>query len=298
MIKYKAFIKIVECGNFTRAAKELGYSQPGISHMIDALEKEFGFSLLLRNKDTITPTEDGRKILQYCYRLVQDEKELLETVDSINGLMSGTIRVGALNSLVLQFIPDVIVNFSRAFPDIEVMLREFASDEGMSALNDGRIDLLFSTDNLQKQMEFIPLFTDPICLIMHEEHPFTTMKRIPVNSLKSCDFIMPEEGWDDLARPLIDAIGSIPHIRHMTASDTASIALVSRGMGVFPISRLQTARLPDNVVWREFKEDFHRNMGIGLRSLKSAPPAQKEFVKVAQSAAEKITCYESQNINS
>ena len=61
MIKYKAFIKIVECGNFTRAAKELGYSQPGISHMIDALEKEFGFSLLLRNKDTITPTENGQR---------------------------------------------------------------------------------------------------------------------------------------------------------------------------------------------------------------------------------------------
>ena len=74
----------------------------------------------------------------------------------------------------------------------------------------------------------------------------------------------------------------------MTASDTASIVLVSKGMGVFPLSKLQTVLLPEHVVYREFKEDFRRNMGIGIHSLKAAPPAQKEFVKVAQKAAEKV----------
>lgn len=289
MIKYKAFIKIVEHGNFTKAAKELGYSQPGVSHMIDTLEKEFGFPLLQRNKNTITPTEDGKKILQYCYRLIQVEKEMLETVDSVNGLITGTIRIGTLNSMAVSFLPDILINFTKAYPNIEVTLKEFAVEDGGLALLNGEIDLFFGTDELPKSLDFILLFEDPICLIMHEDHPFASVDTLPVSFLKSCDFIMPEPGWDDLARPLLEAIGVVPHIKHMTASETVSIALVSQGIGVFPLSKLQTILLPEHVVYREFKEDFHRNMGIGIRSLKVASPAQKGFIKSAQKAAEKIS---------
>lgn len=287
MIKFKAFITVVEYGNFTKAAKVLGYSQPGVSHMIDSLEKEFGFPLLQRNKSTVTPTEDGKKILQYCYRLLQIEKEMMETVDAVNGLMTGTIRIGTLNSMAVSFLPDILINFTRAYPNIEVMLKEFAVEDGGQALLNGEIDLFFGTDKLSDRLEFIPLFNDPICLIMHEDHPFASVETLPVSFLKSCDFIMPQPGWDDLARPLIEAIGVVPHIKHTTASETVSIALVSQGIGVFPISKLQTMLLPSQVVYREFKEDFQRSMGIGIRSLKTAPPAQKEFVRAAKKAAEK-----------
>lgn len=43
--KYRAFIKVAESGSLTKAAKQLGYSQPGISHMVDSLETEMGFPL-------------------------------------------------------------------------------------------------------------------------------------------------------------------------------------------------------------------------------------------------------------
>ena len=42
MIKHKAFIRVVELGSLTKAAKELGYSQPGISYMLNTLEEEMG----------------------------------------------------------------------------------------------------------------------------------------------------------------------------------------------------------------------------------------------------------------
>ena len=83
--------------------------------------------------------------------------------------------------------------------------------------------------------------------------------------------------------PKVSASG---YIKHTTASETASIALVSHGIGVFPLSKLQTALLPDHVIYREFKEDFQRNMGIGIRSLKSVPPTQRAFVQATQMAAE------------
>ena len=77
LTKYRAFIKVVELGSLTKAAKQLGYSQPGISHMIDSLEAEMGFPLLIRNKDSIVPTESGKKILYYCHQIIKNEDSLL-----------------------------------------------------------------------------------------------------------------------------------------------------------------------------------------------------------------------------
>ncbi|MBQ9016316.1 MAG: LysR family transcriptional regulator [Firmicutes bacterium] len=288
MIKYKAFIEVAEKGNYTKAAKAMGYSQPGISHMIDTLEKEFGFPLLRREKNTIVPTNDGEKILHYCYRLLQDERELLETVDAIKGLMTGTIKAATLNSMAVDFLPEIVLNFTHAFSGINVVMHEFAIEDGIQAVLSGQMDLLFGTDGVPDTLDFIPLFTDPIGLIMREDHPFARYDRIPVGKLSSSDFIMPEVGWDDLARPLLDALDTPPNVRHYTASETASISLVSHGMGVFPFSKLQTKLLPANVTFREFQEGFYRNMGISLRSEKDASPAQREFIRFAKACAESL----------
>ena len=64
--KYMAFIKTVEYGSFTKAAKALSYSQPGISRMINDLEKEWKVSLLERSRLGVELTSDGMKILPYA----------------------------------------------------------------------------------------------------------------------------------------------------------------------------------------------------------------------------------------
>ncbi|MFR1804992.1 MAG: LysR family transcriptional regulator [Faecalispora jeddahensis] len=94
--KYRAFIKVAESGSLTKAAKQLGYSQPGISHMVDSLETEMGFPLLIRNKDKIVPTENGKKVLYYCYQIIKNETYLQETVSAINGLLEGYHQHGRL----------------------------------------------------------------------------------------------------------------------------------------------------------------------------------------------------------
>ena len=123
-IKYQAFIKAVELGSMSKAAEELGYSQPGISHMISSLEKELGFPLLIRKKDTLIPTENGRKILYYCYQIVKNENGLIDTAASINGLLTGEIRIGALNSMLVDFVPKVAAIFSDTYPGISMQLME------------------------------------------------------------------------------------------------------------------------------------------------------------------------------
>ena len=57
--KYEAFVRAVELGSLSKAAEELGYTQSGISHMMQALENEVGFPLLVRSSSGIQLNAEG-----------------------------------------------------------------------------------------------------------------------------------------------------------------------------------------------------------------------------------------------
>ena len=60
--KYQVFLKTVECGSFTAAAREMNFTQSGVSHAIGSLEEELGVPLLIRSHGGVTPTADGRAL--------------------------------------------------------------------------------------------------------------------------------------------------------------------------------------------------------------------------------------------
>ena len=282
MIKYRAFIEVVETGSITRAAKNLGYSQPGISYMIDTLEKEIGFPLLIRSKDNVQPTKDGARILYHCKQIVNNEDDLLETAKAINGLMEGTIYLAAQNSMIINIVPHIISRFSKSFSGITVNLIELPFEGFPRVLQSGDVDMGFMSEAKLKGFEFHPLFKDPLCLIMHKDHPFARYEKIPVENLNGCDFIMPMPGWDDTVKMVTDKYPFTANIKYEVASDTAGIALTAENQGVYIMSNLQTSLLPDNVVHRPFEEDYYRTMGYMVKTLKNATPSLSEFVKVTE----------------
>lgn len=190
MIKYRAFIQVVESGSITKAAKALGYSQPGISYMIDSLEKEMGFPLLIRSKDKVQPTKDGARVLYHCKQIVNSEDDLKETVRAINGLMDGTIFIASQNSMLVNVVPRILSRFAQSFSGITVNLSELPFSAFYEGFQSGDIDLGFMSETKIKGFEFHPLFRDPLCIIMHESHPFTRYEKVPASVLNGCDFIM------------------------------------------------------------------------------------------------------------
>ena len=70
---YRVFIRVAKIGNLTAAAEQLGYTQSGISHIVSALEQEFGFQLLRRSKTGVSLTQEGERILQTLREVVNRE---------------------------------------------------------------------------------------------------------------------------------------------------------------------------------------------------------------------------------
>ncbi|MDO5776407.1 MAG: LysR family transcriptional regulator [Eubacteriales bacterium] len=284
--KYKAFLKVAELGSLTKAAQALGYSQPNVSHMIKTLENEFGFSLFIRSKDSCTLTKNGESILYYCSQIVKNDDLLHASVQGIYGLLTGSIRIGATNSNMIDFVPKVIHRFTTSYSGIELLPRELGAENVVRELKSGNIDVAFIEeeavpDELKKY--FTPLYKDPLCVILPPNHPLTALDKVPSDRIKGCDFILPIVPGTDNVSEFSDVLSRMnPNIRYKAASDLAIFGMVENNLGISIMSKEMTKYLRCKVESREFAEDLSRTQGVLVSSDEHITPAVQEFISVAK----------------
>ena len=141
--KYQAFLKAIEYGSFTKAAEALSYSQSGISRMIGDLEQEWNIILLERGRGGVRLTSDGLRLLPYAQNVCAEYKKLQMQVDELHGLQSGLIRIGTFSSVATHWLPNIIQQFQKDFPniDFELLLGDYAEIENW--IVSGRVDCGF-----------------------------------------------------------------------------------------------------------------------------------------------------------
>ena len=278
-IKYTAFVKVAELGSLTKAADSLAYSQPGISHMVASLEKEFGFPLINRSHDICTLTENGKRLLPYFEKIIENETLIRNTVQDINGFTDGHIRISATNSLLVSFVPKVIHAFSLKYPDVTISLEELLHNEVISSLRDGYSDIGFLAAPVPSPLQFTHLANDPVCALLPAEHPLNQYERVPVKKLAGYDFILPVDEFSDSYEVIRKAVKTELNVKCRVASDFGVAAMVSNGIGVSVMSAY-TCRLLHgayDISVKPLKEDFHRELGVAVNPQRVSANAVKAF---------------------
>ena len=100
--RYTAFVSAVETKSLSGAGKELGYTPSGIIRLINALEDELGFPLLIRSSTGVEPTAEGRRMLPIFQQMVKLNEKAQQTSARIRGLAEGTLTIGALDSAACE----------------------------------------------------------------------------------------------------------------------------------------------------------------------------------------------------
>ena len=143
LLKYLAFVETVEKGSFTKAAESLNYAQSSISKMIADLEKEWGITLLQRNKKGVSLTSSGEQILPFARKILNDFEKMEEKVNEINGIQSGIVRIGTFSSVAINWLPNIFAKFQKDYPgiDYEMLLGDY--DEVERWIEEGRVECGF-----------------------------------------------------------------------------------------------------------------------------------------------------------
>lgn len=174
--RYEIFLKVVELANITRAAEALNYTQSGVSHAIAALEKEAGFSLFVRNNNGVTLTENGKRILDSIQKLVNQQRNLTQTIANVKNVITGTIRIGTFCSVSAQWLPKVIRSFQEIYSSVDFELLDGNYDEITTWIVNGKIDCGFLTSPIPDTFLFHPLKKDPMMVLLCPDHPLAKKK--------------------------------------------------------------------------------------------------------------------------
>ena len=276
--KYLAFVKTVECGSCTKAAEILNYSQSGISRMIHDLEKEWKVLLLERSRGGVRLTSDGLKLLPYAENVCREYEKLQMQVDELNGLKSGLIRIGAFSSVASQWLPNIIREFQKDYPDIdyELLLGDYTEIEEW--ILEGRVDCGFLRLPVHAELETIFLEQDRLLVVLPEGHPLAECEKFPVNALVEEPFMLLEKGARAEVSDIFEKCGLTPKVHFTTWDDYAIMAMVESGLGISILPELILKRIPYHIVVKELEIPAYRSIGLALKDKKEVSLAVKRFI--------------------
>lgn len=280
--KYKAFIKTVECGSFTKASELLNYSQSAVSRMIDDLEKEWNVSLLERIHTGVKLTSDGIKLLPYARKVCDEYDGLQSAVDEINGLQSGIIRIGTFSSVATHWIPKIIKRFQKDYPNIEYELLLGDYSETENRIMEGRVDCGFLLQPASPQVQTMFLEKDRLLAVLPKNHPLADCVKFPIKSFCDYPFLLLEKGGKCEAREILEKYKVFPKIRFTTWDDYAIMSMVENGLGISILPELILKRNPYKIVTKELDVPAYREICFAVRDKKRLSAAVKAFIEYLQ----------------
>jgi DNA-binding transcriptional LysR family regulator len=190
-----AFVAVVERKSFSRAAEQLGLTQPAVSLQIRSLEKRFGLQLLDRSGRRVEPTEAGRRLYRRAQRLLALEEQLVEdVVAETDGELHGKIEIGASTGPGGGVVPLLLCEFQLRNPEVEISLSVFDTQRVVELVADRELELgVVGAARRHRSVVFEPFFRDEVVLACAPGHRFAG-KKLSLEQLRGEPLIVMQEG--------------------------------------------------------------------------------------------------------
>ncbi len=172
MFKYADYIyKVYEERSFTAAAKKLFVSQPALSAMIKKAEEELGFKIFNRDTTPISLTDLGQIYITAVEEMYRVKQDLRDGIHNFTSLLVGKVKVGGAAFISSFILPNIIMEFSKKYPKINISLIESSSFDLQEKLFSEEIEVLIDYDFDDNKFMAYPLKSEHILLCVPKEHP-------------------------------------------------------------------------------------------------------------------------------
>lgn len=141
-----AFVRVVDAGSFTAAARQLRVGQPAVSKMIAQLEERLGVKLLLRTTLGLKPTEAGEAFYEHAKRAIDEADEAELKARGVGAALSGRLRISAAVTFARLHVVPRMPRFMELHPALDVEV--FLDDSNVDLVESG-IDLALRMGELK-----------------------------------------------------------------------------------------------------------------------------------------------------
>lgn len=180
------YLAVVREGTISAAAQTLHVAQPSLSRQMRELEAELGTTLFERGNRRITLTEEGMLLRRRAEELVRLMRLTKDEIAQRKDRVSGTVRIGAGESVSFHYLSRTASALSSAHPDIRFQITSGDTRDLMDELNNGLIDFaLIFTEVDHTLYQSIPLpERDRFGLLMPKDCPLSDQRVVRLSDLK------------------------------------------------------------------------------------------------------------------
>ena len=236
------FYTVARVKSFSRAAQELGVSQPAVSIQVQELERSLGTVLLNRKPRGVEATEAGRTVYEYAQRIFSLAQEMQGAVDELQGLRRGRLTLGASSTPGEFILPLIVAQFAQVHPgiQIELLIANTATTVDRVLRRELHLGVVGEVvEDETGELSTMPLIEDEVAFIASPRHPLAQREVLTLEDVATAGLVMRESGSATRAaveRCLHEA-GVRPQIVAELGSNQAVKQATAAGLGIGAVSR-------------------------------------------------------------
>ncbi len=191
----RTFLAVASREHVTQAAKALGLSQPAVTQQVHQLERALGIPLLQRVGRNVQLTDGGLRVAGACLQVMRSLENLEKVAQSVRGLESGALTIGATQVAADYYLSGVLAAFAFLHPGItfDIVLAnttDICAHVVQGDLECGLVDAPMPISNLVE----IAVANDEVLLVAHPHHPLARQERLHRRDLNGSRYLVWEPG--------------------------------------------------------------------------------------------------------
>ena len=266
-------VAVADALHFGRAARACSITQPALSAQIQALEELLGVRLFERGRRGVIVTAAGARVIEQARAMLAQLDGLVEGAASEAEPLSGVLRLGVIPTVAPYLLPALLPGVRRAWPMLQLVLREDQTAALVEQLDAGRLDLLLLALPVEgASLEELPLLREPFHFVAPTRHPLAKSERsISEQALRGEEVLLLEDGHCLRAQALdvCRRAGALAPGRIQATSLSTLVQMVANGLGVTLLPERALAielRRGAGLVARPFKHPApFRTLGLAWR---------------------------------
>jgi LysR family hydrogen peroxide-inducible transcriptional activator len=277
------FLAVAQTGRFTAAAKSCNVSQPSLSIQIAKLEDELGGPLFERTRKGGKLTARGETFFPRAKMILEQMESAREDAQALSGLTLGKVSLGCMPTTGAHLLPPILTAFKKAYPKIQVHLKEESSPNLALALEQGEVELAIMDEaGLRPGLDHQTILSEELLLALPARHPLAGKGALSLKQVGEESFILMKtgQGFRQITLDLYRRAGLEPRVVFESGGIETVQALVAAGLGISLVPRM-VAKFPGVAYARISQSKAIRTLSLAWRKkapLSSAGEALKKVI--------------------
>lgn len=278
LYSWSVIAMVAEHRGITPAANRLNLSPSAVSHMVKKAEEELGYPLFLRERGSLTLTDNGRALLPYIQNYLKAGSALQEETQRLKDSVEGAVHIAAYNHVIRNWLPAILKRFHEKYPSIKISIRQSNDVQIKQWLSGGEIDVAIVFNSYFNAPSFIPLHRTPVVCFTPGDYIPRDGVCMTAQDLRDLPVILRAEDFDHETNTILSDAGIPLDSVFRIDNDESCYEFICQGFG-FRITAAITYPQDDRIRRYPLENAPYRTIGLITAFPQHISPAVNLFRK-------------------